>query len=192
MGSDGTRGSRSTPRLDIAVTDEYGGPVKAAGLGRWLLGTAPSRAAGSLAVAIASDATVRRLNRRYRRKDRPTDVLAFPYEEGSSARPGRRRSVRHLGDIVIARGVAARQARAHGHSMAAELRVLALHGLLHLLGYDHERDNGEMARLEARLLRRPSAEGHGKGRLRRPVLDTREGYRPSASGVGVGPHASKR
>jgi probable rRNA maturation factor len=59
-----------------------------------------------------------------------------------------------LGDIVIARGVARRQAREVGHSEATELRVLALHGLLHLLGYDHERDSGAMARLERRLRRR--------------------------------------
>jgi probable rRNA maturation factor len=60
----------------------------------------------------------------------------------------------HLGDIVIARGVAARQAREAGHALATELRILALHGLLHLLGYDHEKDAGEMARIEKRLRRR--------------------------------------
>jgi probable rRNA maturation factor len=59
-----------------------------------------------------------------------------------------------VGDIVIARGVARRQARAAGHSEAAELRLLALHGLLHLLGYDHETDGGRMQRLERRLLRK--------------------------------------
>jgi probable rRNA maturation factor len=59
-----------------------------------------------------------------------------------------------LGDIVIAAGVAGRQARAAGHSLQTELRLLALHGLLHLLGYDHERDDGRMARLERRLRRR--------------------------------------
>ncbi len=62
--------------------------------------------------------------------------------------------MRHLGDIVIATGVAARQAREAGHSVATELRVLALHGLLHLLGYDHEHDQGAMARMERRLRRR--------------------------------------
>ena len=61
---------------------------------------------------------------------------------------------RHLGDIVIARGVARRQAREAGHAESIELRVLALHGLLHLLGYDHERDSGQMARLEKRLRRK--------------------------------------
>jgi probable rRNA maturation factor len=59
-----------------------------------------------------------------------------------------------LGEIVIARGVARRQARAAGHTELAELKVLALHGLLHLLGYDHERDNGRMRRVEGRLRRK--------------------------------------
>ena len=96
-----------------------------------------------MTVAIVSNARVRALNRRYRRKDGATDVLSFPSEERG-----------FLGDVVIASGVAARQAREAGHSLATELRVLALHGLLHLLGYDHERDDGRMARLERRLRRR--------------------------------------
>jgi probable rRNA maturation factor len=95
-----------------------------------------------MTVAIVSDARVRALNRRFRRKDKATDVLSFPSEERG-----------YLGDVVISSGVAARQARAAGHSLATELRVLALHGLLHLLGYDHERDDGQMARLERRLRR---------------------------------------
>ena len=68
-----------------------------------------------------------------------------------------------LGDIVIARGVARRQARAAGHSELTELRVLALHGLLHLLGYDHDRDNGRMLRIERRLRR--------KGGLREGLIE---------------------
>ena len=95
-----------------------------------------------MTVAIVSDARVRALNRKFRKKDRATDVLSFPSEE-----PG------YLGDVVISSGIAARQARAAGHPLATELRVLALHGLLHLLGYDHERDDGQMARLERRLRR---------------------------------------
>jgi probable rRNA maturation factor len=101
---------------------------------------------------------MRALNRRYRGIDRATDVLSFPSDElppraASSQRTGR---VRFLGDIVIARGVARRQAREAGHGERTEVRVLALHGLLHLLGYDHddERDRGAMARLERRLRRR--------------------------------------
>jgi probable rRNA maturation factor len=94
-------------------------------------------------VALLPDRRVRALNRQYRRKDAPTDVLSFPAEEQGQ-----------LGDVVIATGVAKRQAAEAGHSLQTELRVLALHGLLHLLGYDHEHDDGRMARLERRLRRK--------------------------------------
>jgi probable rRNA maturation factor len=100
-------------------------------------------------VAVVSDARVRALNRSYRGKNRATDVLSFPT---SSPSP-------FLGDIVIARGVARRQARAAGHGERTEWRVLALHGLLHLLGYDHESDDGTMARVEARLRRKGGLPG---------------------------------
>ena len=116
------------------------GALRAPGLARWLTAVAPARARGTVTVAIVSDARVRLLNRRYRGKNATTDVLSFPADE-----PG------ELGDVVIAAGVAGRQARSAGHPIAVELRVLALHGLLHLLGYDHERDDGRMARLERRL-----------------------------------------
>ena len=118
------------------------GDVRAPGLARWLASVAPARARGAVTLALVPDSRVRALNRRYRKKDAPTDVLSFPAEE-----PGT------LGDIVIASGVARRQAHAAGHAFGTELRVLALHGLLHLLGYDHERDAGQMARLERRLRR---------------------------------------
>jgi probable rRNA maturation factor len=89
------------------------------------------------------------------RSDRATDVLSFAAasrEAGSASRESV--TAEHfLGDIVIARGVARRQAREAGHSERTELRVLALHGLLHLLGYDHESDDGRMARVEQRLRR---------------------------------------
>jgi probable rRNA maturation factor len=117
--------------------------TRAAGLAGWIRLVAPRRARGGLTVAIVSDARVRALNRQYRRKNAVTDVLSFPAGE-----PGL------LGDVVIAAGVARRQAREAGHSVGAELRVLALHGLLHLLGYDHEHDDGQMARIERRLRRR--------------------------------------
>ncbi len=121
--------------------------MRAPGLASWLISIAPSRARGTLTVAIVSDARVRALNRQYRRKDNATDVLSFPSDERGC-----------LGDVAIAAGVAARQAREAGHTLATELRVLALHGLLHLLGYDHERDDGRMARLERRLRRRGGLE----------------------------------
>ena len=118
------------------MTDGQGRAVRAPGLAAWLARVAPARARGDIAIAIVSDARIRALNRKYRRRDQPIDVLAF-----------------EPGDIVIAAGVARRQARAAGHSYAAELKVLALHGLLHLLGYDHHdpADGGRMARLERRL-----------------------------------------
>ena len=117
---------------------------------------------------MVSDARVRALNRRYRGVDRPTDVLSFPARDwpqstpSSRKTPSKRASARlanaagesFLGDIVIARGVARRQAREAGHGEVTEIQVLALHGLLHLLGYDHERDSGAMARLERRLRRK--------------------------------------
>jgi probable rRNA maturation factor len=106
-----------------------------------------------MAIALASDAEVRALNRRYGRKDQVTDVLSFPASAGA---PSPESGSDLLGDLVIATGVARRQAAAAGHSYSTELKVLALHGLLHLLGYDHHAadDNGRMARLEARLRRR--------------------------------------
>jgi probable rRNA maturation factor len=115
---------------------------RAPGLRAWLVSIAPARARGAMTVAIVSDARVRALNSQFRKKNSYTDVLSFPADE-----PG------YLGDVVISSGVAARQARAAGHPVSTEVRVLALHGLLHLLGYDHERDDGQMARLERRLRR---------------------------------------
>lgn len=118
-------------------------PSRMRGLATWLAFVAPARARGAVTVAVVTDARVRALNRQYRKKDKTTDVLSFPSDD-----PG------YLGDIAIAAGVAARQAHTAGHSLATELRVLALHGLLHLLGYDHEHDDGRMARLERRLRKR--------------------------------------
>lgn len=134
-------GPPAPPRLDIEVVPPRAEGAR--GLSRWLGAVAPARARGSVTVALVPDARVRRLNREFRATDRPTDVLSFPADE-----PG------VLGDVVIATGVARRQARSAGHPLQTEIRVLALHGLLHLLGYDHERDDGQMARLEERLRRR--------------------------------------
>ena len=132
---------RKPHRLAVEVVTSR--TVRVPGLARWLQSVAPARARGAMTVAIVPDARVRALNRRYRRHDAPTDVLSFPAEERGE-----------LGDVVIALGVARRQATAAGHSLGTELRLLALHGLLHLLGYDHEQDDGRMLRLERRLRRR--------------------------------------
>lgn len=118
------------------------------GLGPWLAKVAPAKARGDLSVAIVSDRRMRALNRQFRGKDSVTDVLSFPASQSALAAPS---AAGFLGDIVIAAGVAGRQAKDAGHSLQTELRVLSLHGLLHLLGYDHETDDGRMARAEARL-----------------------------------------
>jgi probable rRNA maturation factor len=191
---------RSAFGLRVVLVNELGQAARARGLAGWLCGVAPSRARGLVTIALVSDDAMRRMNRRYLGKNRPTDVLSFPARPaearsakaawrthdgrrvrgasagkpgwvehgaasaglgaearlpgGARARAARPVGDRALGDIAIATGVARHQARRAGHSYARELRVLALHGLLHLLGYDHEADQGRMARLEARLRRR--------------------------------------
>ena len=138
MSSGRQRASRR--RLEVAVTSQAGRPVRVPGLASWLAGVAPASARGTVSVAFVSDAAIRALNRRHRGKNAATDVLSFPSDD-----PG------FLGDIAVAEGVARRQARRAGHAFGTEARVLALHGLLHLLGYDHETDTGEMAKVEHRL-----------------------------------------
>jgi probable rRNA maturation factor len=119
------------------------------GLDGWLARSAPRRARGEVTVALVSDRRMRALNREFRGNDYATDVLSFP--AGNPSAPAFAKAEPFLGDIVIAEGVAKRQAKEHGHAISTEIRVLALHGLLHLLGYDHESDRGRMARIEARL-----------------------------------------
>ena len=102
-----------------------------------------------MGVCLVGDRAMRAVNRRHRAKDATTDVLSFP--AGRTPDPER---LRHLGDILISVPQAARQARAAGHPLERELRVLLLHGYLHLLGYDHERDDGTMLRLQRKLERR--------------------------------------
>jgi probable rRNA maturation factor len=139
----------------VSVVEEGSRSAGAKGLGPWLERVAPRSAGGVVTVAIVADAKVRALNRRYRGIDRATDVLSFPAEAVSSQGKGSRAlPPPFLGDIVIARGKARKQAQKMRHSTAVEFRVLALHGLLHLLGYDHEIDSGRMARAEARLRRK--------------------------------------
>lgn len=105
-----------------------------------------------LSFVLVSDQRIRALNARYRHKDRPTDVLAFPLREG----PFTRFNGNLLGDVVISMPTAKQQAAEFGHSLHDELVRLLVHGLLHLLGYDHERSAQEavrMARRERAMLR---------------------------------------
>ena len=113
------------------------------------LKAAPSGGAG-VTVAFVSDRAMRELNRRWRGKAGTTDVLSFPagqdeFEKAEGA---------SLGDVVVSVEQAARQAAEHGLSFENEVEQLILHGVLHLCGHDHERDGGEMNRLELRLRRR--------------------------------------
>ncbi len=115
-----------------------------AGLTRYL--RAAQKAAGlqgEVDVLLAGDRTLRRLNREFRGKDKATDVLSFPSPAEVAGE--------HAGDLAISIETARRQAREHGHTLRDELRILLLHGVLHLLGMDHETDGGTMALRESRL-----------------------------------------
>jgi probable rRNA maturation factor len=100
---------------------------------------------GAVSILLTGDAQMCALNRRFRKKNKPTDVLSFPAVEGTGGLAG---------DLAISLETALRQAQEMGHSLESELKILLLHGLLHLAGYDHEADQGEMRRLEARLRRK--------------------------------------
>lgn len=111
-------------------------------------------------VRFIADSEMKRLNHIYRRKKGSTDVLSFPFDKRFAVVPsdGRARSraakSSYLGDIAISPKVARRNAAALGRDLPQELRILILHGVLHLLGYDHETDRGQMDRKEAKLRRR--------------------------------------
>jgi len=110
-------------------------------------------------IALVSDAEIARMNETFRKKKGPTDVLSFP--AAARRRPGslpratsKKKAGEFLGDIAIAPATARRYAQKHGRSLPTELRVLILHGVLHLMGYDHETDRGEMDRVERKLRKR--------------------------------------
>lgn len=128
---------------------------KIAGLGEPMLARFVLRARraaklrGSVDVLVTSSAEMRSLNSRFRGKNKPTDVLSFPADStfhGSG-------NGRFAGEIAISADIARQNAARFGHSVVEEIKVLALHGVLHLAGFDHERDNGQMARKEAELRR---------------------------------------
>ena len=178
----------------------------------WLRRTAEAvlsaaRADGAeLSLVLVSDRRMRVLNRRYRKKDQPTDVLAFPMHQCRGGQPGQRpdQSIPRpfkregvnpsptgappvlWGDVVISVPTARRQAAELGHGLREELRCLLVHGVLHLLGYDHERgprDAALMARKEKAMLRKITREHFtqhdnvGAGFI--PARSKREGVNPS-------------
>lgn len=100
---------------------------------------------GSVTVLVTSSRELRRLNQQFRGKDKPTDVLSFP--------PSPLAAKGYAGDLAISAEIASQNARRLGHSPAEEVKILALHGVLHLRGYDHEIDSGKMARKEEELRR---------------------------------------
>jgi len=100
--------------------------------------------AAELTVVFLNNKQMQTYNSKYRKKNYPTDVLSFPVDEAVDGE-------RYLGDLLISVPKAAAQALEKGHSLSREIRILLLHGILHLLGYDHETDNGQMDRLERRL-----------------------------------------
>ena|SRR5271157_1834913 len=127
---------------------------------------------GDVNVCITSNRELQELNRRFRRKDKPTDVLSFPSDIPKLA-----------GDIAISADIAAANAADIGHSIETELKVLILHGLLHLAGYDHETDNGEMQLLEIELrqqLKLPTGlieRAHSNGKRRTGKVPKPQGSR---------------
>jgi len=135
----------STTKTSASTTDKSQRLPAARTLARFLaLAQAAVRLRGEVTVLLTTDAALRKLNRNFRGKDQATDVLSFP-AEGIGAEE-------IAGDLAISVPTALRQAVEQGHTLSTEIKVLILHGLLHLFGYDHEADNGKMARRE-RLLR---------------------------------------
>lgn len=142
--------SREATKNDLVILQKKIAGLNEATLGRFVLRA--RKAVGlhaSVNVLVTSSAAVRALNRQFRGKNKATDVLSFP-----AAKPaGRNERQKLAGDIAISADIARENSVRLGHSVAQEIKILALHGILHLVGFDHERDNGEMARKEATLRR---------------------------------------
>ena len=131
-------------RLDASADPWKAFGLSQVGLGRFLrTAQAAVGLRGEVDALLAGDRVLRRLNREFRGKDKATDVLSFPASPELAGV--------HAGDLAISLETAQRQAEEHGHSLRDEVRVLLLHGLLHLYGMDHEIDRGEMAAREAEL-----------------------------------------
>ena len=139
----------------VEVSVPAGGAVSAGAVGAWT--RALLRELGlpraCVSVVLCGPARMRTLNRTFRGMDRPTDVLSFSPEPDPALPPRRVAPGAFLGELVVCVPVAVRQARRCGHSTGREIRILLAHGLLHLLGYDHETDGGTMLRRQRRLVR---------------------------------------
>jgi probable rRNA maturation factor len=107
---------------------------------------------GTVNVLVTTSSAMRALNLQFRGKNKPTDVLSFPAASSLASGTGLGKKT-FAGEIAISAEIAAQSASRFGHSVALEIKILVLHGILHLAGFDHERDNGEMARKEAKCRR---------------------------------------
>lgn len=134
------------------------------------------RLRGQVTVLVTTDQAIRSLNRRFRGKNKATDVLSFPADAALSG------SEKIAGDLAISLPTAQRQATEQGHPLSTEIKILILHGLLHLAGHDHETDTGQMARRE-RLLR---------ARLRLPQGLIERAATPKSAATKTRPTAGKR
>lgn len=112
---------------------------------------------GEVHILVAGNRRIQALNRRFRKKNKPTDVLSFPRDGG--------------GDIAVSADIARQNATRYRHSAANELKVLVLHGMLHLAGHDHETDNGRMAKLESKLRAKLGLPGSLIGRAQTPPAE---------------------
>jgi probable rRNA maturation factor len=139
---------------------------------------------GQVHVLLSDDAALQQLNKTFRRKNKPTDVLSFPAPAGI---PG------IAGDLAISLETAARQAAGFGHTLQEEIKILLLHGLLHLAGYDHEVDHGEMAARELRLRTRLNLPAGLIQRVQAaPALKTARTPRPARPAAKVPARARKK
>jgi probable rRNA maturation factor len=135
--------------IEPTIQAKFGRALRQRALAAFLKNASQAtRLRGDVAILLTGDRQMRRLNHEFRHKDYPTDVLSFP---APASRNGHRAMA---GDLAISVETAARQAAELDHPLATELQILVLHGLLHLAGYDHETDSGQMARREAALRRR--------------------------------------
>ncbi len=124
---------------------------------------------GDVTVLLCGNTRIRQLNRDFRGKNKATDVLSFPAEE---------HAVDTAGDLAVSLETAAKQAADHGHDLLTEVRVLLLHGMLHLAGFDHETDTGEMQQREAELRDRFKLPG---GLIERTLLQPKQRLRPRST-----------
>ena len=158
------------PAVEVQVSAELAGQVDGANLRGAAEGalTAEDRAGGALTIVVTSDAVVREMNARYRGVDAVTDVLAFPAREAGEGFVESPEAVHYLGDVIIAYPRAAAQAEEAGHAVSEELRLLVVHGSLHLLGHDHAgpAEQASMWELQEQILaglpKRPRGESSGE------------------------------